>query len=892
MMPRKLLFSVALLLILLFSLSSLSMAQITGEVKSEREEISDFIKAVRNGDRRAFRIINYELLEKVIEKINADRRDKTFFAHLVGVEDPFADTPQRRRLISSTLSGMFNADPRVRLVAINFLRRLRPDASMARDVKRALAIETVASPREKWRLKNVDEPYVQDPTLEARLWGERQVSIPDAEGKGVVWIDQSQQEINNTYETRRKRRNAEGRFEYVGTGSQRTYATERVRTADGGFVQDKERKYGDLSQDTRNNETGTGRGNQALGGNDFLDVDLANPQAARARTGKRTDDQATANRLDRDAEVVDDGGYENTATKRTQTHNHTVPKGEGQGYWYIDFAQVKHYDNVWAELNKLDMFITRIIWFKKVDRLERNTLVIVSKDTFFTLLRSIDGESWKKIPMLSLEWIGEKHLNVLIPGLLKNRVLSIKWAIFRKLSDIYKNPNTKPESRIRIRKALKQARYESWVRDFSVGWGYNWELLGQPTEAPKTEQRGCDFMNTERDRPDPVDPFDFRTIDVGNWNWKNHNSFVTPLLAGNTTYFKNVTYEVLEASLLPVIRYANNRRNAEGKTHFFLELVKQDAETLRDQCRNFNDKRGSVTQALLGGLNNADPRVRLFSIHMLRRMNPEGEDWAVLEPEVERIIQLDIETVDIGEVREFYRYLDIDGNYQTKIPREQLELLRRFVIRRKLRDTIVKGDRNALPSISKYQFETLYTRIDDEPIQLIPLLNYYWKTETYQFRWRDQSGEATNSDLFPRNVGDGRINYKGGYFNQAHLDTLITGLDNDNFYVQKGIAHFLINWFEHNVRALAPLKAVKEKIKRAIMDAEDDDVVVQEIELSEYGEDAEGREVIYWDSNFAEYYNPDGVRRFREIAPQPVRTRGDLTSGDSEQDNVIDFVNQ
>lgn len=881
MMPRKLLFSVALLLILLFSLSSLSMAQITGEVKSETEEISDFIKAVRNGDRRAFRIITYELLEKVIHKINTDRRDQSFFAHLVGVEDPYADTPQRRRLISSTLSGMFNADPRVRLVAINFLRRLRPDASMARDVKRALAIETVASPREKWRLKNVDEPYIQDPTLEARLWGERQVSIPDTEGKGVVWIDQSESEIANTYETRRTRRIVNGQYEVV-----------RVQSADGGFVKDDERAYGDQSQDNRNNEPGTGRGNTALGGNDFLDVDLANPQAARTRTGVRTDDQATANRLERDPELADNGGYETTNTTRTQIYNHKVPKGEGQSYWYIDFAQVKHYDNVWAELNKLDMFITRVVWFKKVDRLERNTLVIISKDTFQTLLRSIDGETWKKIPMLSLEWIGEKHIDVLIPGLLKNRVLSTKWAIFRKLSDIYKNPDTKPENRIRIRKAIKQARYESWVRDFSVGWGYNWELLGQPTEAPKTEQRGCDFMNTERDRPDPVDPFDFRTIDVGTWNRTTHNAFVTPLLAGNATYFKNVTYEVLEASMLPVIKYANAQKNSNALTHFFLELAKQDAENLRDQCRNFNDKRGSITQALLGGLNNADPRVRLFSIHMLRRMNPEGEDWAILEPEVERIIQLEIETVDVGEVREFYRYLDIDGNYQTKIPREQLELLRRFVIRAKLKDAIKKEDMNVLPSISKYAFETLYTRIDDEPIQLIPLLNYYWKTERYQFRWRDQSGESANSDLFPRNVGDGRTHFVGGYFNDAHLDTLITGLENDNFYVQKGVAHFLINFFEHNVRPLAPLTAVKEKIKRAIKDAEEDDVVVQEIMLSEYGEDAEGREVIYWDSNFAEYYNPDGVRRFREIAPQPVRTRGDLTSGDSEQDNVIDFVSQ
>lgn len=879
MMPRKLLFFVTLLLVLLFSLSTLSMAQMT-EVKSEREQISDFIKAVRNGDRRAFRIIDYELLEKVIYKINDDRRDETFLANLVGVENPYEDTPQRRRIVSATLAGLFNADPRVRLVAINFLRRLRPDASMARDVKRAIALETVASPRERrrWSLKNVDEPYIQDPTLEARLWGQRQVAIEDVEGYGVKWVDLTDKEVENTYETRRTRRVENGR-----------YTTERIPATGGGFVKDNEKRYSDQSQNTRNGEVGTGRGNTALSGNDFLDADLANPQAQRARLQKRNDDDLsrTSRLSESDPEIGDTGAYEVTNTNRTQLYNHLIPKGEGDSYWYIDYTETKHYDNVWAEVQKLDMFITRLIWFKKVDRLERNTLVIVSKDTFQTLLRSIDGESWKKIPMLSLDMINEKHLDVLIPGLLKNRVLSTKWAIFRKLSDIYKDPNTKPESRMRIRKALKQARYESWVRDFSVGWGYHWELLGQPTVIQvATVQAKCDFINTERDRPDPVDPFDFRSIDVGTWNWQARNAFVTPLLAGDSNYFKNVTYEVLEASLLPVVKSVLDKKQSnDSGIHFLLELTAQEATELRDKCRNFEDKRATIIQALLGGLSNADPRVRLFSAHLLRRMNPEGESWKQIEPEVERIMQLQIETVSVDAVREFYRYLDIDGNYQTKIPREQLELLRRFVIRAKLVDAIKNKKQDVLPNISKYAFETLYTRLDDEPIELIPLLNYRWGSETYKIRWRDESGEEKTADEFPR-PGIGDVNYKGSYFSTDHVPTVITGLENDNFYVQKGIAHYLINWFEHNIGQLANLDSVKALIKRAIQSAEDDDVVVQEIMLNELGEDPEGREVIFWDSNFAEYYNPEGVRRFREIAPESVRQSGDRSDEGLEQDNL------
>lgn len=124
-----------------------------------------------------------------------------------------------------------------------------------------------------------------------------------------------------------------------------------------------------------------------------------------------------------------------------------VPLGQGRKYIYLNREGQLLMATPWAELTKLDEFITRWVWWQKIRNGQKQVMTFLSKDTFGTLFRSIDGETPERIPFLSFATSRpmvnaterEKVIDVLITGLHKNKVLSNKYVIIRALKDIYRD---------------------------------------------------------------------------------------------------------------------------------------------------------------------------------------------------------------------------------------------------------------------------------------------------------------------------------------------------------------------------------------------------------------------------------------------------------------------
>jgi len=167
---------------------------LTKDRRNSAEKVEDFIQALKRGDRRSFQTVRYdEVLVPVIVKLKrlADEVLKTKTPEEVGFLKAFllqmAGDEKRNRatLVQAALPGIFNMDPRVRLVAASWLRTLRPDVTMMRAVKLAVGVdvrvihydaatddfvfthprilETVASFAEYYREKDLDYPGVFTP---------------------------------------------------------------------------------------------------------------------------------------------------------------------------------------------------------------------------------------------------------------------------------------------------------------------------------------------------------------------------------------------------------------------------------------------------------------------------------------------------------------------------------------------------------------------------------------------------------------------------------------------------------------------------------------------------------------------------------------------------------
>ena len=446
------------------------------DLRSLDQRVEDFITDVRAGNRQAFKYVQYETLEAAVVRLKRladeypalrqERNDRTM-RYLVATTN--ADDEQARATLTrATLPGIFNMDPRVRLVAADWLRGIRPDASMQRAVKLAVGvdinvirydhqrgefvfrapriIETVASANEYYREKDLDWP------TSYQVGGPGPNNDEDLLYQGAPQLRDGPRDNTTTGLSARRWGDFAPRYD-----PERGYVplTEAEQTE----IMEQWTEALRLAEERA----------QARYGGDVYAPDL--DQYRRYPLEGARDEE----NVREDAELLMEQ-YGNMGAM--------VPLGQGDKYVYLNRHGQLLLGSPWTELTKLDEFITRKVWWEKIRAGQRNVMTYLSKDTFSTLFRSIDGEIPEVIPMLSFATANpmieqnnaretDRVVDVLIVGLHRNPVLSNKYVILRALKDIYEDQfgalDTTPAIREKINVALWEFRRECNRLDLVVG---------------------------------------------------------------------------------------------------------------------------------------------------------------------------------------------------------------------------------------------------------------------------------------------------------------------------------------------------------------------------------------------------------------------------------------
>jgi len=675
---RKLALQVIVLLLLLFSFTTEYFAQsqqayrylgdfsyLTKDRRTEDEKAEDFIQALKRGDQRVFKMVEYNVVLRVAniltdEAFKVMKKEspydkgilKAFMWQMGGENDV-----NRRSLIDATIPGIFNLDPRVRLVATSWLRVLRPDPRMMRAVKMAVGVdvrvirydhasddfvfthpriyETVASWEEYYREKDIDLPSVFAPghietNLETSENGENfrvggmgtnsHLANPynrDAEGYTsdakesqliVTGLDARRWGSPNTYDATRRWEatlpywsvDAKTSQENCDESMDNCYSTnpvslqdyyERINSAlkiawDGlqpGMKLPNGQNFSEKLYDINGEpckERPTRKEQSDLCPDYWDDLAFYSAESIKGKwpgtkvrpapfagerdsfvTGGKLDgkDYSGLSNLEADQSLRNTYRYYPDLSDESQTGGLSelnpeirkkmelllgqnwqmgkrVPIGSGRIYVFVDGYGTLTAGNPWVELTKLDMFITRFVWYEKAKSGYKNALTFVSKDTFATMYLSIDGESPDMIPFLSCAgpnpMFNYKDVPVLLEGLRKNKVVSNRYVIMRALKDVYeqKPPYAElcpPEVQRDINIALWETKRENSRVDIDTGKIMHREAItvgkapARPYYIPPTATANGDSDAYASDL-DPVGPVDLekqarrdRTFDLG-----------------------------------------------------------------------------------------------------------------------------------------------------------------------------------------------------------------------------------------------------------------------------------------------------------------------------------------------------------------------------------------
>ena len=200
--------------------------------------------------------------------------------------------------------------------------------------------------------------------------------------------------------------------------------------------------------------------------------------------------------------------------------------------------------------------------------------------------------------------------------------------------------------------------------------------------------------------------------------------------------------------------------------------------------------RGKVINSALKGLFSIDPRVRLLSIEILRKMKPDR----FMAPEVDLAFK-NITTFLLSDqdkqyqFKDYYIYQDINGNQVKKSLIKELRHLYYFVQRDWLVNKMKHEDGNILTKINHDQFLVLVRQIDNEPPRDIPFKAF---------------GENT-------------------IFHQDQLMVIINGLESKILNIRQECALYLINYYNYNNNILSLY--YRNRIKTALKKAYDDDII-------------------------------------------------------------------
>ncbi|MDH4128854.1 MAG: hypothetical protein OEV44_08885 [Spirochaetota bacterium] len=189
--------------------------------------------------------------------------------------------------------------------------------------------------------------------------------------------------------------------------------------------------------------------------------------------------------------------------------------------------------------------------------------------------------------------------------------------------------------------------------------------------------------------------FNFRRLD---FNFKMVEKGIAKIKEGNEEFLKYITYDNLRIFVRGLMIVGGNQYPPLGV------LTSGTYEEL-------------VTKSFLGGLRNKDPRIRLFSVNILKSFSP---DLAMIKKIMKYIkMETDFDTN--------HHYFDIDLNVHLGNIKIEMLIMSKHVRRRELKKIIFDNSKTH-PSIfiriSKETFVILADRISDEPERDIPLNSF------------------------------------------------------------------------------------------------------------------------------------------------------------------------
>ncbi len=214
------------------------------------------------------------------------------------------------------------------------------------------------------------------------------------------------------------------------------------------------------------------------------------------------------------------------------------------------------------------------------------------------------------------------------------------------------------------------------------------------------------------------------------------------IIENGSQLMKHISYHHLARILLYIDKKAEKMLKAKGdvivpplfetsarkkKVHQFYNrssflMVKGD-----------NRVREKVIESTLGGLLNPDPRVRLISVHLLRRLIPKPTTWTFVNERVakQKALKSKESNANIGRSpyyetvhRQYYIYHNLNKRKSSHIIYIELLKLRRFISRAILVKQIQSGDTRTIREIPRRVFRLLDTRIENESHCRIPM-NYF-----------------------------------------------------------------------------------------------------------------------------------------------------------------------
>jgi hypothetical protein len=994
--------------------------------------VEDFITDVRAGNRQAFKYVQYRTLEAAVVRLKreaddfpATRRSTDRTIRYLVATTASDEEAARATLVRATLPGIFNMDPRVRLVAADWLRGLRAGPDMQRAVKLAVGVdvevirydhnrgefvfrhprilETVASSYEYYREKDLDWPT------------SFQVGGPGPNNDAEV-LYQNAPQLRD------------------GPNDNTTTGLSARRWGDFAPHYDEDRGYVPLTQEEIEQIY-----------EQYMDALRRAEEEAQARYGGDVfaPDLEDYRHYPREGTRDEEGRREGAQLLMEQfaQQGAMVPLGQGDKYVYLNRQAHLVLGNPWAELTKLDEYITRFVWWNKIKAGQRNVMEYLSKDTFSTLFRSIDGEIPESIPMLSFATnqpmidqndaaATDRIVDVLVYGLRVNDVLSNKYVILRALKDIYVDRfavlDTTPDTRAKINVALWEFRRMANRLDYVAGQiltaesitvgkrpADDWEPIRPVTAVaaevdtvyelefrrPNDEIRASSYrliVDEPTNEADPnreprvniVDLFNSRFYayrrpdgSVITWynsrtEWQNRaagqdvtanvqnvdsnwiynydqmeraQNLVNAILRGDREFMRTAEWPDVESAMILTLRrvqlmYSLGIANEtpQGMTTFFDQLRNQDVIVDNAAARNnpalrtkiyvdeqaearsgswpvntySEDKRQNIKEAALGGLFNKDPRIRLTSIHFLRRLGPDesmlddvirarsilaGQTGENILTETDDYLNMFIDTNMYERRRAADFVTEFRNKYRGVVPDEQLDMADmtlqydvlnpQYTIEGHEYQFGLKSDLSGEPQDAEhrvkyfglYQLKSPGEELDKlyRFIQRRRLVNAIKRGDVnavvrmsrtdfgilaefiddeYAARVPLVSFHSTTQDRSSRTALPSRF----AVFHEDDIATLKRGIDSTNFLVQKGTAEFLIHFYNFYT-GFEDIDPVKREIRDAMYFYKQDDIVVEEFVLAFEGENPDGRAVIMAGTPLSRDLNPGGERVYRTL---------------------------